>query len=432
MSENIIITSLQQFGLPEQFIPLIAYGIIMLLVLPMIILATWIVRRSLLRFIHHLVRANRLHWDDALVENHFFQRLSWIVPVVILHISQDLLLPPESQGAEIMRRLILCGVVLVGTGSITALLNTINDIYKRLRGKTGKTIRGYVDAARIVVYVLGIILLIAVLTNRSPWGLLSLMGGLTAVTMLVFRDSILGFIASIQLTGTDMIRVGDWIEMDSFDADGDVIEISIHSVRVRNWDKTITTIPTYALISQSFKNWRGMSESGGRRIKRSINLDMTSIRFLSNEELDKLADIQLISGYIRKKQQEIEHYNREHNAHPSMSVNGRHQTNAGIFRAYILAYLQQNPKLHKNMTFLVRQLEPGPEGLPIQIYVFSNDQVWDRYEAIQADIFDHLIAALPHFELRIFQQPSGYDLRAMVQQKKSGNENRKQRQDSKT
>ncbi len=239
------------------------------------------------------------------------------------------------------------------------------------------------------------------------------MGGLTAVTMLVFRDSILGFIASIQLTGTDMIRVGDWIEMESHGADGDVIEISIHSVRVRNWDKTITTIPTYSLISNPFKNWRGMSESGGRRIKRSLNLDMTSIRFLSDAELEKMAEIQLLTEYIKARQEEIRQYNQEHGVDQASTVNGRTQTNVGVFRAYIKAWLKENPKIHKNMTFLIRQLQPCPAGLPIQIYVFSADQVWANYETIQADIFDHLIAVLPEFGLRIFQQPSGYDFRGL-------------------
>jgi miniconductance mechanosensitive channel len=413
MTKNTIMTALRQQGLPEQFIPLITYGSVILLVFLLALLATWAVRHILLRFIHHMVRDNRMHWDDALVDNHFFQRLSWIVPVVIFHIAQDLLLPPDSQGAEILRRLIVCGFVLVAAGSITALLNAINDIYRQLHGKSGKTIRGYIDAARIIVYALAVIFLISIVTDRSPWGLISVMGGLTAVILLVFRDSILGFIASIQLTGMDLVRVGDWIEMPSYDADGDVIEISIHSVRVRNWDKTITTIPTYAMVSKSFKNWRGMSESGGRRIKRSLHLDMTSIRFVDDEELNKLKKVELISGYIQEKQREIEAYNREQNVDPSMIINGRRQTNAGIFRAYTVAYLKQNPKIHQNMTFLVRQLEPGPEGLPLQIYVFSKDQAWAKYEAIQADIFDHLIAALPQFDLRVFQQPSGYDFRKL-------------------
>jgi len=414
MTENTIFIYLKQLELSEQVVSLITYGTVILAVSLLALIATWVIRRILIRFIHHIVRGNRLNWDDALIHNNFFKRLSWFMPVVIFYVAQDLLLPPDSQGAEILSRLIVCGFVVVGVVSLNALLSSINEIYRNLRGKTGKTIRGYIDAIKIVVYVLGIIFLIAVLTDRSPFALLSLMGGLTAVTMLVFRDSILGFIASIQLTGTDMIRVGDWIEMPSYDADGDVIEISIHSVRVRNWNKTITTIPTYALISKSFKNWRGMAESGGRRIKRSLHLDMTSIRFLTDDELDKFGKIQILTDYIHTRQQEIEQYNKDNDVDPSVIINGRRQTNVGLFRAYIVAYLKQHPKIHTNMTFLVRQLEPDADGLPLQIYVFSNEQAWARYEAIQADIFDHLIAALPQFDLRIFQRPSGHDFRELM------------------
>ena len=406
---NIFIARLLRSGIAEQYAIPLTYGLVTLLVLLGALLTTWLVRRSLIRFIIHLIHSNRMKWDDALVKNNFFRQLSWFVPVAIFYVAQDLMLPPDSQWVELLRRLIICGFVLVGIGAINALLKSINDIYRSLRGSSGKTIRGYIDAIKIAVYLFGIVFLIGVLTGRSLMGLLSVMGGLTAVTMLVFRDSILGFIASIQLTGTDMIRVGDWIEMTSHGADGDVIEISIHSVRVRNWDKTITTIPTYALISKSFKNWRGMSESGGRRIKRSLHLDMTSIRFLSDTELDKLAKIHLLTDYIHTRQQEIEQYNLDNDIDSSVIINGRSQTNAGIFRAYMIAFLKQNPKIHKNMTFLVRQLEPGADGLPLQLYVFSNDQAWAKYEAIQADIFDHLIAALPEFDLRVFQQPSGYD-----------------------
>ncbi len=410
---NIFIARLERTGISEQLAIPITYGLITLLVVLVAILITWLVRRSLIRFIIHIIENNRLHWDNALIDNNFFKRLSWFIPVLIFYLVQDNLLPPDSQWVEFLRRAILCGFIVVGVSSCNALLQSINDIYRTIHGGTGKTIRGYVDAVKLLVFLLGIIFLVSVLTEKSPWKLLSVMGGLTAVTMLVFRDSILGFIASIQLTGTDMIRVGDWIEMESHGADGDVIEISIHSVRVRNWDKTITTIPTYSLISKSFKNWRGMSDSGGRRIKRSIYLDMTSIRFLTGEDLAKLAEIDIISEYISTKQKEIEKYNSEHEVNSSVQINGRSQTNAGVFRAYILAYLRQNPKIHKSMTFLVRQLAPGSDGLPIQIYVFSNDQVWARYEAIQADIFDHLIAALPQFDLRIFQEPSGHDFRGL-------------------
>jgi len=403
-------------GLKGNMAALAAQAGAIILILLVALLATWLVRRLLVRLIHHILRSNRFHWDDALVNNHVFTRLSWLVPALILHFSQNLLAPSGSPVAEVLNRLISASFVLITAWVTTGILAAINDIYKTLHGNTGKTIRGYIDAARIVVLILGLIFLISILADRSPWGLLSLMGGLTAMTMLVFRDTILGFIAAVKLTSTDMIRVGDWIEMPAYNADGEVIEISIHAVRVRNWDKTIATIPTYGLISKSFKNWRGMSESGGRRIKRALYLDMTSIRFLSDEELNDLARIELLSGYIRARQEEIARYNEEHGIDTSMPVNGRRQTNIGIFRAYVVQYLKKNPHIHQHMTFLVRQLEPGPTGLPLQIYVFSREQAWARYEAIQADIFDHLIASLPHFDLRIYQQPSSYDLKTLVQQ----------------
>ncbi len=408
-----LIAFLHGLGISERLALPLAYGIITCLVLLAALVATWIVRRVLVRLVSHVIRENRLHWDDLLLSNRFFQRLSWFVPVTILYLARDLLLPPGHPAADILGRLIMCGFVIVTMGVTLALLGAINDIHRLLRRGRGTTISGYVDAARIITFVLGAIFLLAILTDRSPWGLLSVMGGLTAVTMLVFRDSILGFVASIQLTGTDMLRVGDWIEMPSHGADGEVLDISIHSVRVQNWDKTITTIPTYQLIAKSFKNWRGMAESGGRRIKRSLHLDMNSIRFITDDELEDFARIALITDYVREKQRQIEEYNRAHGVDTTVMINGRRQTNVGIFRAYIAAYLQQHPKIRRDMTFLVRHLEPGPEGLPIQIYVFSGDQAWANYEAIQADIFDHLLAALPWFHLRVFQKPGGADLQQL-------------------
>jgi miniconductance mechanosensitive channel len=257
------------------------------------------------------------------------------------------------------------------------------------------------------------IFIVSILTDKSPWGILSILGGFTVVLMLVFKDTILGFVASIQLSGHDMVRIGDWIEMPKYGADGDVIDVSIHTVKVRNWDKTITTIPTYGLVTDAFKNWRGMSESGGRRIKRSFYIDMSSIKFCTDEMLERFRKFEFIREYIEQKQKEIDEYNREHAVETSQLINGRRQTNIGVFRAYIIAYLKKHPKIHQGMTFLVRHLEPTPTGLPIQIYVFSSDQAWANYEAIQADIFDHLLAAVPEFELRIFQNPTGHDFAAL-------------------
>lgn len=410
---DLVFNYISQLGITEPMATIVAYGAISLFILLVTAIITWIVRNVLLRSVMHFIQHNKCEWDDALVRNNFFAKLSWFVPFATLYIAQDLLIPQDIAGAQLMRRLLLCAIALVTMRSILALLKTIHDIYRTVQKPGRASIRGYIDAANIITYVLGAIFIIAILTDRSPWGLLSVLGGLTAVTMLVFKDTILGFVASIQLSGTDMVRIGDWIEMPSHGADGDVIDVSIHCVRVQNWDKTISTIPTYALVSNAFKNWRGMSESGGRRIKRSINIDMNSVRFVTDEELGNLGKIDLISDYIKKKQQEIDAYNQEHKVDTSAIINGRRQTNIGIFRAYIFAYLRKNPMINQDMTFLVRHLKPTEHGLPIEIYVFSKEKIWANYETIQADIFDHLLAALPVFGLRIFQEPSGYDIRQL-------------------
>jgi miniconductance mechanosensitive channel len=408
---DFILNFFLQTGLAEPVARAMSYGTIFMLIILVTVSATWLVRNILLKSIVHFIQQNNYHWDDALIKNHFFARISWLVPIVILYLAQDLLLPPEIAAAAFARRLLLSAFVIVSVRCIISLLGSINDIYRAVRKGGGTPIRGYIDAAKIITYVLGAIFILAVLTNRSPWGLLSVLGGLTAVTMLVFKDTILGFVASIQLSGTDMVRIGDWIEMPSHGADGDVIDISIHCVRVQNWDKTISTIPTYALTTNAFKNWRGMSDSGGRRIKRAINIDMNSIRFVTDNELGELSKVKLITEYVEAKQQEIEDYNQKNEIDTSVLINGRRQTNVGIFRAYIIAYLRHHPQINRDMTFLVRHLKPGEHGLPIEIYVFSSDKVWANYEAIQADIFDHLLAALPVFDLRVFQTPSGFDFR---------------------
>jgi miniconductance mechanosensitive channel len=292
---------------------------------------------------------------------------------------------------------------------LDSVLLAIREIYSKSDIASRRPIRGYLDAVKIVAYIMSGIFIVSILTDRSPWGVLSILGGFTVVLMLVFKDTILGFVASIQLSGHDMVRIGDWIEMPKYGADGDVIDVSIHTVKVRNWDKTITTIPTYGLVTDAFKNWRGMSESGGRRIKRALHIDMSSIKFCSDEMLERFRKFDLIKDYIVGKQNEINEYNKEYATETSQLINGRRQTNIGVFRAYIVAYLKNHPKVHQNMTFLVRHLEPTKHGLPVQIYVFSNDQAWANYEAIQSDIFDHLLAAVPEIDLRVFQDPTGYD-----------------------
>ena len=270
------------------------------------------------------------------------------------------------------------------------------------------------QTAKILIFTLGVIWIAALVMGKSPWKLITGIGALSAVVLLIFKDSILGLVASVQMSAYDMVRIGDWIEMPKFGADGDVIEVSLHTVKVQNWDKTITTIPTQAFITDSFKNWRGMSESGGRRIKRAIMIDMQTVKFCSAELLERLERIAVLKDYLADKKKELTRYNRELNVDGSSPVNGRAITNLGTFRAYIEAYLRNNTHIHPGMTFLVRQLAPTEKGLPIEIYVFTNDTRWVHYEAVQSDIFDHLLAVIQEFDLAVFQVPSGNDLQGLT------------------
>jgi miniconductance mechanosensitive channel len=295
-----------------------------------------------------------------------------------------------------------------------AILNAIQIISEKGKNTAGMPIKGFFQALKLVATIVGLILVLATILDKSPVYLLSGLGALTAVLLLVFRDAILGFVAGIMISVNNMVRVGDWIEMSKAGADGDVIDVSLTTVKVQNWDKTITTIPTYDLISDSFRNWRGMKDSGGRRIKRPLYLDVQSIRFADEELIKRWEKIDLLKDYLKKKREEIQKANEERGTDLTILGNGRRITNAGTFRAYCVAYLKAHPQIHQDMTFLVRQLAPTEHGLPIEIYVFSKDQVWANYEAIQADIFDHLLSVIGEFDLHIFQKPSGLDMQSMV------------------
>jgi miniconductance mechanosensitive channel len=417
MEGNWLYDLLHRKGLAESTSEWLSILINAALVVLVLVVATLIIRRILLRVSRTWIKANRYRWDDALLRNNFLDRLSWFIPILLAQLSIDALLPVESTAYLILKRMMMLFFVIAGVTSVTALLATVSDVYRNIKPKQADVLQGFLDAGKIITYIIGVIFAVSIFSGMSPWGIISVLGGMTAVTMLVFKDTILGFAASIQLTATDMVRVGDWVEMPSYGADGDVISISIHTIRVQNWDKTITTIPTYSLVTSSFKNWRGMSESGGRRIKRALMLDVNSIRFCDQELFERLSGIRLLSDYLQAKQQEITEYNRTRQLEPEndLGINGRRQTNIGIFRAYVVAYLKDNPLISRNMTFLVRQLAQTEYGLPLEIYVFSTDQRWVQYEKIQSDIFDHLFAALPVFELRPFQNPTGYDIQHLSQ-----------------
>ncbi len=358
-------------------------------------------------------------WDDILIRNGFASTLSTLVTVVLLSATRPLLGDMGELANLFLARLLNLALILSCYLLLVQVLRTVYMSYDARENSRNLPVKTLTQAVTVVLSILTIILVIAQLTDKNPVHILSGLGALTAVLMLVFKDSILGLVAGVQLSVYDLVRKGDWIEMPSRGADGDVIDITLTTVRVQNWDKTITAIPAYDLVSSSFKNWRGMSESGGRRIKRAINIDMNTIRFINAAELEEMKSIKLLREYLAGKQCEIEAFNKGHFAEGELAnlVNGRRLTNVGTFRAYCTAYLKAHPQIHANtpgLTFLIRQLDPGPSGLPLEIYVFVKDTRWVQYEGIQADIFDHLLAALPCFGLRAFQQPTGADFRNLA------------------
>ncbi|NLX06710.1 MAG: mechanosensitive ion channel family protein [Phycisphaerae bacterium] len=406
---------LVSLGLADRLALLVVRSVAVLAIAVIALAANWIARRFLLRVIGRFIAATRARWDDVLVRRRVFDRLAHLAPAVIVHVLTPVLLPGlREETQSLIQRVVLAYVAVIVILILDALIDVIHDVYQSLQIAREKPIKSYLQVANIALYFLGLVFVVAILMQQSPWKFLTGLGALTAVLLLVFKDAILGFVASIQIAANQMVRRGDWIAMEKYGADGDVIDISLTTVKVQNWDKTVTTIPTYALISDSFKNWRGMAESGGRRIKRAICIDMTSVRFCTPEMLAKFSRIHRLTDYIERKRTEIAEYNAQHNVDPSVAVNGRRMTNLGTFRAYVENYLRHHPRIHKNMTFMVRQLDPTPCGLPIEIYAFSNDQAWVSYESIQADIFDHVLAVVPEFDLRVFQYPSGADIQALL------------------
>ena len=394
-----------------------AFCVRMLAVVVMLVVACIayiIAKRFLLRVIKRLVERSKTIWDDILLKRKVFNRFSYFAPALVIYWIAPFVfagLPAAIVTLQLAAKIFM---VIVGLLVFDSFLNSVVEIYRTFEFAQKMPIRGFVQAGKIVLYFFAGIVILAMIMGKSPAMILGGLGAMMAVLMLIFKDSVLGFVAGIQLSSNQMIHIGDWIEMPKYGADGDVIDIALTTVKVQNWDKTIVTIPTYALISDSMKNWRGMSESGGRRIKRSIYIDMSSVKFCTEQMLEKFKKIKYISEYLERKIEEIKEHNLAAGVDESELVNGRHLTNIGTFRAYVVAYLRNHPKIHQEMTFLVRHLEPTPNGLPIQIYVFSNDQVWANYEAIQADIFDHILAVIPKFELRIFQNPTGADLQSLA------------------
>ncbi len=387
--------------------------IFVVLVIALSFAVNLVTKRLFARTAGRIIAASRTTWDDALLRHGVLTRLSHLAAAITFYLLMPLVfsgrpdwVAPVLAGAQIYALV----MVILALGS---MLDAGVDVYETFDIADRIPITGFVQVAKLLIYFAGGLVFLSIVVDKTPLILLSGLGAFAAVLMVIFHDAILGFVAGIQLTANRMVARGDWIEMPKYQADGVVIEVSLTTVKVQNWDKTITTIPTYALISESFKNWRGMSDANARRIKRAIRIDIDSIRFCTDEMLERYARIQFISEYIERKKRELLEHNARSRAEPSSLANGRRLTNIGTFRAYVHAYLENHPNIVQGMTFLVRQLEPSEVGVPIEIYVFCDDTAWVRYEAIQSDIFDHLLAVVPEFDLRVFQNPTGADIRIL-------------------
>ncbi|ENO90566.1 mechanosensitive ion channel family protein [Thauera linaloolentis] len=379
-------------------------------------LANWLTRHVLLRGLRRLLGARVLMEGAARGEVtplRVVSRLSHIVPALVLMIGVGAVPHLPAALVTVIENVCSAFIVLTVALALSGTLNVLSALYQRRPDARLRPIKGYVEVSKIVIYFVAAILMVASLIDRSPLILLSGLGAMAAVLMLIFQDTLLSLVASVQLSSNDMVRIGDWIEMPQLNADGDVIDIALHTVKVQNWDKTITTIPTKRLISDSFRNWRGMRESGGRRIKRSLYIDQHSIRFLTDEERHRLDRFALLDGYLPAKEAELEAWNTTLPRGERDIVNRRRVTNIGTFRAYVDRYLRHHPGVHQGMMLMVRQMAPTSDGLPLELYCFANTIVWAEYESTQSDIFDHLLAILPEFGLRVFQHPSGADMRAL-------------------
>ncbi len=389
--------------------PLLENNIKFIGVILIAILVYFIVKKIIIRSVKTFIKRTKTKVDDLLLNEKLLKRISVIAPLIVLY--QFIYLIPGSEGLIklILDSLIVLLILLILGSFITAL----NDVFERSDRYRDYPIKGYLQIVKIILYILGVIVIAGILTRQEPWALVTGLGALTAVIILIFKDTILSFVASIQISSYDLVKKDDWIEVPKYGADGDVIDIALHRVKVQNWDKTITVIPTYKLIEESFKNWRGMQMAGGRRVKRSIYIDITSIKFCTEEMLDRFEKFHLITDYIKNKRIEIKKYNESLKVDLTELINGRRLTNLGTFRAYLKAYLRSREDIHNGLTFLVRHLDPSPNGLPIEIYVFANKTEWSVYEDIQAEIFDHIFAAISQFDLKIFQHPTSYDVKSL-------------------
>lgn len=411
---NAFVESIEQWLLAQSLPEAWSNGVSIGLGLTVLAVLAWatnlIAKRIILRLVKVAVKRTRIEWDDVLVQTGVFTRLSHLAPALVINTFAPGVLGRSDVVLNGVNDAVSLYLVCIWLGVLFAVLNAVQLIGQQKSRSKGVPIKGFIQAIKLVAVVVSLILILAILLDKSPIYLFSGLGALTAVLMFVFKDAILGFVAGIQLSANQMVRVGDWIEMPSAGTDGDVIDVSLTTVKVQNWDKTISTVPTYDLISKSFRNWRGMSETGGRRVKRSLNFDVTSIRFADEEQLERWSKIGHVKEHLARKKEEIDKDNEKLGNDANVLGNGRRLTNIGTFRAYCLHYLKTHKDVHQDLTLLVRQLQPTEHGLPLEVYFFVNNTAWAYYEGVQADIFDHLLAVAKVFDLKVYQQPSGADV----------------------
>ena len=413
-AEKLVEGWIHQLNIPAAYAEEFKVTIAVLLLVIICFLGDTIFKRLILTSINRIARNTETDWDDILVEKKVFHNIAHLVPPLLLELLTPLFFKGHSWIISVGYKIAETYLAIVVILLVVALIRALEVFGARHPYMKDKPVTSYTQLIRIIVYIVGGIYVISVLLDKSPLGIFSALGAMSVVLMLVFKDTILGFAASIQLAANDMVKIGDWVEFPKYGADGEIMEIKLQTIKVRNWDKTITNVPTYAFVSDAFKNWRGMEESGGRRIKRSIFIDMNSIRLCDEAMLERYKKIKHITTYLERKQEEITAHNMQEGLDLSVLVNGRRITNMGTFRAYVSAYLDNHPMINKEMTFLVRHLQPTSQGLPLEIYVFSKEKRWANYESIQADVFDHILSIVKEFDLRIFQNPTGSDFQNLL------------------
>jgi len=408
---RIITTWLTDLGLRPQAAAKTAGISDFLVVLVLGVIIYYITKYIIIRIIKRIALKTASNWDDALLEHKVFQRMAFLIPGILIYQSVPVTLDEFPGFIATALKLTNLYIIIVFLLIINSFLNAVYAMYQKSEFALYHPIKGYIQIGKIIVFIVVFLLILSLLFNQSPLYMLTGLGAFSAVLLLIFKDPILGFVGGIQLSANDMVRQGDWISMPKYGADGTVLEISLTTVKVQNFDNTISTLPTYSLVSESFQNYRGMKDSGVRRMKRSISIDMSSVKFCTREMLEKFRKITILQEYIDRTEAELENYNKENNIDNSVFINGRRQTNIGVFRAYLEEYLAHHPLVDNNSDLLVRQLQPNSSGIPIEIYAFTLETEFIRYEKVQSDIFDHILAIVPQFELRVFQSPTGEDLR---------------------